>query len=83
MPRREFIKTFSENSTNLRWVTNRLISKPTYATKLKKNKDEIIKYQKKLVKIEEQTNLSISEIKEINRKMSIGEAKSKRAKKKK
>ena len=81
MPRREFIKTFTENSTNLRWVTNRLISKPTYATKLKKNKDEIIKYQKKLVKIEEQTNLSVSEIKEINRKMSIGEAKSKRAKK--
>ena len=81
MPRREFIKTFSENSTNLRWVTNRLISKPTYAAKLKKNKDEIIKLQKKLLKIEEQTNLSISEIKEINRKMSIGEAKSKRAKK--
>ena len=81
MPRREFIKTFTENSTNLRWVTNRLISKPTYATKLKKNKDEIIKYQKKLVKIEELTNLSVAEIKEINRKMSIGEAKSKRAKK--
>ena len=81
MPRREFIKTFTENSTNLRWVTNRLISKPTYATKLKKNKDEIIKYQKKLLKIEEQTNLSVAEIKEINRKMSIGEAKSKRAKK--
>ena len=81
MPRREFIKTFTENSTNLRWVTNRLISKPTYATKLKKNKDEIIKYQKKLLKIEEQTNLSVAEIKEINRKMSIGEAKAKRAKK--
>ncbi len=81
MPRKEFIKSFTENSTNLRWVTNRLIGKPKYATKLKKNKDEIVKLQKKLLRIEEQTNLSVAEIKEINRKMSIGEAKSKRAKK--
>ena len=81
MPRKEFIKSFTENSTNLRWVTNRLIGKPKYATKLKKNKDEIVKLQKKLLRIEEQTNLSVGEIKEINRKMSIGEAKSKRAKK--
>ena len=81
MPRKEFIKSFADNSTNLRWVTNRLISKPKYANKLKKNKEEIIKLQKKLLRIEEQTNLSVTEIKEINRKMSIGEAKSKRAKK--
>ena len=82
MPRKEFIKSFTDNSTNLRWVTNRLISKPKYANKLKKNKEEIIKLQKKkLLRIEEQTNLSVTEIKEINRKMSIGEAKSKRAKK--
>ena len=81
MPRKEFIKSFTDNSTNLRWVTNRLISKPKYANKLKKNKEEIVKLQKKLLKIEEQTNLSVTEIKEINRKMSIGEAKSKRAKK--
>ena len=81
MPRKEFIKSFTENSTNLRWVTNRLIGKPKYATRLKKNKEEIVKLQKKLLRIEEQTNLSVAEIKEINRKMSIGEAKSKRAKK--
>ena len=81
MPRKEFIKSFTDNSTNLRWVTNRLISKPKYASKLKKNKEEIVKLQKKLLRIEEQTNLSVTEIKEINRKMSIGEAKSKRAKK--
>ena len=36
MPRKEFIKSFTDNSTNLRWVTNRLISKPKYANKLKK-----------------------------------------------
>jgi len=81
MPRREFIKSFTDNSSNLDWVQNRLKGKPKYAVKLKKNKDNIRKIQKKLLKIEELTNLKVSEIKEINRKMSIGEAKSKRAKK--
>ena len=81
MARREFIKTFAENSTNLSWVQNRLKGKPKYATKLKACKDDIVKLQKKLGRIEVQTNLSVSEIKEINRRMSIGEAKSKRAKK--
>ena len=81
MPRREFIKSFADNSANLDWVQNRLKGKPKYSSKLKKNKDEIKKIQKKLLKIEELTNLKVSEIKEINRKMSIGEAKSKRAKK--
>ena len=81
MARREFIKTFAENSTNLSWVQNRLKGKPKYATKLKACKDDIEKLQKKLGRIEVQTNLSVSEIKEINRRMSIGEAKSKRAKK--
>ena len=81
MPRREFIKSFTEHSTNLSWVQNRLKGKPKYSAKLKKSKDEIQKFQKKLKRIEDLTNLTVIEIKEINRKMSIGEAKSKRAKK--
>ena len=81
MPRSEFIKSFSDNVTNLSWIQNRLKGKPKYSTKLKKHKDEIKKIQKKLLTIEEKTGLTINEIKEINRKMSIGEAKAKRAKK--
>ena len=81
MPRKEFIKSFTQNSTNMSWVQNRLKGKPKYSAKLKKKKEEIQKLQKKLFRIEEQTNLTVAEIKEINRKMSIGEAKSKRAKK--
>ncbi len=81
MPRREFIKSFADNSSNLAWVQNRLKGKPKYAVKLKKNQENIKKIQRKLLKIEELTNLKVTEIKEINRKMSIGEAKSKRAKK--
>ena len=81
MPRREFIKSFTDNSSNLAWVQNRLKGKPKYAVKLKKNQEDIKKIQRKLLKIEELTNLKVTEIKEINRKMSIGEAKSKRAKK--
>ena len=81
MSRREFIKSFADNSSNLAWVQNRLKGKPKYAVKLKKNQEDIKKIQRKLLKIEELTNLKVTEIKEINRKMSIGEAKSKRAKK--
>jgi hypothetical protein len=60
MHRIVFIKCFTEHSTNLSWVQNRLKGKPKYATKLKKCKEDIQKLQKKLQKIEEQTGLSIN-----------------------
>ena len=81
MPRSNFIKSFSSKPTNTSWVANELRKKPKYATKLKDHKEEIVKLQKKLVLIEKNTELSVNDIKEINRKMSIGEAKAKRAKK--
>ena len=81
MPRSNFIKSFSSKPTNTSWVANELRKKPKYATKLRDHKEEIVKLQKKLVLIEKNTELSVNDIKEINRKMSIGEAKAKRAKK--
>ena len=81
MPRSHFIKSFSSKPTNTSWVANELRKKPKFATKLKDHKEEIVKLQKKLVLIEKNTELSVNDIKEINRKMSIGEAKAKRAKK--
>ena len=80
MPRSNFIKSFSSKPTNTSWVANELRKKPKYATKLRDHKEEIVKLQK-LVLIEKNTELSVNDIKEINRKMSIGEAKAKRAKK--
>ena len=72
---------FPKNETNLSWIQNRLKGKPSYAKNLKNQKDAIKKLQKRLAIIEEQAMLPIFEIKEINRQMSIGQAKARRAKK--
>ena len=81
MPRRTFIETFKANETNLNWIDNHLKSGEKYARTLESCKEEILRYQKRLKNLEKASNLSIHEIKEINRKMSIGEAKARRAKK--
>jgi len=80
MPRNVFIKSFPGNEVNLKWLDSHLRRKD-YSEPLAKVKVEILRAQKKLTLIEEETGLTISEIKDINRKMSIGEAKSRRAKK--
>lgn len=81
MPRKTFIDTFKANETNLNWVNNHLKSGEKYVKALEGCKEEIQRYQKRLKKIEQDSHLSIHDIKEINRKMSIGEAKARRAKK--
>jgi len=81
MPRRTFIETFKANETNLNWIDSHLKSGEKYARTLESCKEEILRYQKRLKNLEKASNLSIHEIKEINRKMSIGEAKARRAKK--
>ena len=81
MPRKTFIETFKANETNLNWINNHLKAGEKYSKTLEACKDEILRYQKRLKNIEKSSNLSIHEIKEINRKMSIGEAKARRAKK--
>jgi len=80
MPRATFIKSFPGNEVNLKWLDSHLRRKD-YSESLAKVKVEILRAQKKLVLVEEETGLTISEIKDINRRMSIGEAKSRRAKK--
>ncbi|MFW5454717.1 RNA polymerase sigma factor RpoD [Thioalkalivibrio sulfidiphilus] len=81
MPRKEFITAFPENETNLKWLDTQTKGKSKHAKLLAEHKDEILRIQKKLVAIEDESNLTISEIKDINRRMSIGEAKARRAKK--
>jgi RNA polymerase primary sigma factor len=81
MPRKDFINAFPENETNLKWLDSQIRGKTRYAKQLAEHKDEILRAQKKLVAIEEESNLTIGEIKDINRRMSIGEAKARRAKK--
>ncbi len=81
MPRKEFIASFPSNETNLKWIKNVLKEKAPYTEKLKVFEEEILKAQEKLAFIFDDALLNIAEIKEINRKISIGEAKARRAKK--
>jgi RNA polymerase primary sigma factor len=81
MSRKTFIETFKANETNLDWINIHLKSDEKYAKTLEACTEEIQRYQKRLKNIEKTSKLSIHEIKEINRKMSIGEAKARRAKK--
>ncbi|MCC5869454.1 MAG: RNA polymerase sigma factor RpoD, partial [Gammaproteobacteria bacterium] len=81
MPRKDFINSFPKNETNLEWVDKHIRAKRKHSSQLGKLREEIVRRQKKLAKIAEAAHLSIAEIKEINRQMSIGEAKARRAKK--
>ncbi len=81
MPRKDFIASFSGNETNLKWIKTVLKNQSTYVENLKKNEQIIIDCQKKLAIIFNDSLLEIAEMKEINRKVSIGEAKARRAKK--
>ena len=81
MPRKDFIKEFAGNEANASWSEKIAKSRKPYAKAVKENIDEIVRLQNKLLKLEKIIQLPIAEIKDINRKMSIGEAKIRRAKK--
>jgi RNA polymerase primary sigma factor len=81
MPRKDFITSFPKNETNLDWVSKQTTGKKAYVSALKELTEDIQRAQRKLVEVEEQCCMPVSEIKEINRRMSIGEAKARRAKK--
>ena len=81
MQRKDFIASFPKNETNLQWLDKHIRAKRKYSSTLAKMQPEILRSQNKLIAIEKKTHLSIATIKDINRKMSIGEAKARRAKK--
>jgi len=81
MPRKDFLSSFPKSETDLGWVDKHIRAKRKHSSTLAKLKDDILRAQRKLLQIEEETALKIAEIKEINRQMSIGEAKARRAKK--
>ena len=81
MPRAEFLKSFPNNETNLEWSDSYATGKTAYAEAMAGLVDDIKRHQQTLLDIEAETGLTIAEIKDINRRMSIGEAKARRAKK--
>ena len=81
MPRADFIRTFPGNETDESWVAGLLKSKEPYVDRLKTLEPEIQRSQRRLQKVEIKSRLTTSQVKDINRRMSIGEAKARRAKK--
>lgn len=81
MPRKIFLKALPGNETNLGWVDELTAGDGMYAEALQNHREEIVRTQKKLTNIEKEFNLSLLQIKDINRKMSLGEARARRAKK--
>jgi len=81
MPRKDFLSSFPKSETDFAWIDKHIRAKRKHSSTLAKLKDDVLRAQRKLIGVEEATRLKIAEIKEINRQMSIGEAKARRAKK--
>ena len=81
MPRKDFLASFPKSETDPNWVEKHIRAKRKHSSTLAKLRDDILRAQRKLIAVEVQTLLKIDEMKEINRQMSIGEAKARRAKK--
>jgi RNA polymerase primary sigma factor len=81
MPKKDFLASFPKRETDLKWIEKHIRAKRKHSSTLAKLKDNVLRAQRKLRAVETLTNLKIGEIKEINRQVSIGEAKARRAKK--
>ncbi|WP_146643221.1 RNA polymerase sigma factor RpoD [Candidatus Palibaumannia cicadellinicola] len=81
MPKKIFVKLFAGNETSETWFQIALTMNKPWSEKLHKVNEDVRSSLTKLRQIEEETGLSIEQVKEINRRMSIGEAKARRAKK--
>tara|TARA_B100002052_G_scaffold123503_1_gene113519 strand:+ start:4812 stop:6659 length:1848 start_codon:yes stop_codon:yes gene_type:complete len=81
MPRRDFIRQLPENITNEDWLEKLIRAKRRYSSTIASRRDDIVRHMNAIREIENENSLDVNHIKEINRKMSIGEAKARRAKK--
>jgi RNA polymerase primary sigma factor len=81
MPRTEFLKRFPSNETNPDWLKEQIATGAGYAAALEEHESEFMRSQRKLRAVTKDTGLTIAELKEINRRISIGETRSRRAKK--
>ena len=80
MPRPHFIKTFPGNEDDLQWVEQELKTKKPYCETLARHQHAIIEQQKRLLDLQQRVGIPIRDLKEINKQMTNGEAKARRAK---
>jgi RNA polymerase primary sigma factor len=81
MVRKDFISKFPGNETNFEWLSAMRKKHKNLAAGFEEIEEEVRKSQERMCELEEEADLSIAEIKDINRNISIGEAKARRAKK--
>ncbi len=81
MPRQDFIKGFPGNETNENWFDEVVASGKPYSSAIEAQLFDLKRAQRRLIQVEQEVGLTLPEIKEINRQLSIGEARSRRAKK--
>ncbi|MGO1376473.1 MAG: RNA polymerase sigma factor RpoD [Psychrobacter sp.] len=81
MPRDEFRKTFPSNETNVDWLIERIKGKPAFAGTLEKVTDDVILLQRRIRDYEQKLDMKIHDMKDVARRMAVGEAKARRAKK--
>jgi RNA polymerase primary sigma factor len=81
MPRKIFVKTFPKNETNFNWVSEMSSPDVEWTRTFVAQEAEIFRVQRRLSQIEKETDLSIAQIKEITRRITMGEAMARRAKK--
>ncbi|HSF48034.1 MAG TPA: RNA polymerase sigma factor region1.1 domain-containing protein, partial [Burkholderiales bacterium] len=80
MPRAHFIKSFPGNEGNLKWVSHEVAAKKAYSVALARYEPAIVEQQQALLDLQQRVGIPLKDLKEINRQMSTGEAKARRAK---
>ncbi len=80
MPRPDFIKAFPANETSLRWIDREVSAHHGYSELLAKYRQAIVEQQQKLLDLQMRVMIPLKDLKEINKQMSTGEAKARKAK---
>ncbi len=80
MPRPHFIKSFPGNETNLDWLKAEIAAGPNNAPVLMRMQPAVLEEQQKLIDLQDRIGIPLKELKDINKQMSTGEAKARRAK---
>ncbi len=80
MPRPEFIKKFPEHETSLRWIDREIAAEQPYSEALTRYRQAIVEQQHKILDLQKRVMIPLKDLKEINKQMSTGEAKARKAK---
>jgi RNA polymerase primary sigma factor len=80
MPRPDFIRKFPEKETSLRWIDGEIAAQHAYSEQLAKYRQAIVEQQQKLIDLSHRVMIPLKDLKDINKQMSTGEAKARKAK---